>query len=648
MSSLGLRRHAPAKGRALDRTQPDLPVARGLSWAPIVALLVALGLLVSAVATFFSRQSPAVVAPPIADLAYWVGLILITVPAGMRLLSTRASGAERLFILVLVGLGLYLVKVLHDPTMFTFFDEFLHTRSAGDILRTDRLFDPSPMLPVSPSFPGLEITTTAIVSLSGQSIFVAGTVLLAIARVLLVVSLYLFCVRVGGTERMAGIATFIYMANPNFLFFESQFAYESLAIPFAIFALYVVARRQNGDDPRVRSWLLVGVAIAATVVTHHVTAFALFAFLVLWGIVGLLVPRSGTRVRAPLMPAVVAGAVTYGWLVAVAGIVVGYMTPALRSAAGQLASLLGAGNAARQLFAASGAPQADLWERALAYLGIFVLLAGVAWGLWTIWRRGIPTAPVAALAIASLGYPASLAARLTETGVILSDRAAAFIFVAVGFVVAAGLDRGAFQVARGSAPCPEIRSRPTERKRLRRWGALVAPAMLVLAMASGIALGFPVWARLPGAYLVSADPRSIEPEGIAAAEWTAPHLGRENRFVVDRVNRLLLGGLGDQHPVTASFDRIRVRSAFFSSDLGKEQIKLLKDGEIDYVLTDRRLSSALPVVGVYYEKGEISSGRWTEPISPEVLGKFDGVDNVSRIFDSGDIQIYDLRDLTSQ
>jgi hypothetical protein len=167
-------------------------------------------------------------------------------------------------------------------------------------------------------------------------------------------------------------------------------------------------------------------------------------------------------------------------------------------------------------------------------------------------------------------------------------------------------------------------------------------------MLGGVALAFPSWARLPGPYLVAADARSIEPQGIKAAEWTLEHLGRDNRFMVDRTNRVLLGTMGAQHPVTASFDRIRVRVVFFSNRLGEEEIKVLADGAIDYVLIDRRLSGSLPVVGVYYEKGEISAGRHTAPMDAAALGKFDGASLVSRLFDSGDIQIYDVRQLTDE
>jgi uncharacterized membrane protein len=39
----------------------------------------------------------------------------------------------------------------------------------------------------------------------------------------------------------------IYMANPNFLYFDAQFSYESLALPLAILVLYALARRVDAQ-----------------------------------------------------------------------------------------------------------------------------------------------------------------------------------------------------------------------------------------------------------------------------------------------------------------------------------------------------------------------------------------------------------------
>ncbi|MGZ5379880.1 MAG: hypothetical protein ACXWD8_18370, partial [Mycobacterium sp.] len=414
-----------------------------MGWAGGLALIISVGLLVSAAAGALARQDPGAVAGPAASLSFWLGIILIMFPAGLRLLSRRPSSTERVVILVMVGLALYLVKMLDYPTMFTYFDEFLHLRSVEDILQTGHLFVGSPLLPVSPSFPGLENLTAALAFLSGSSGFVAGSVVLGVGRVLLMLSLYLFYVRMGGSERVAGVAAFIYMANPNFLFFTSQFAYESLALPIAVFALYVVARREFHNDSRTASWVIVGTAISATVVTHHVTSIALFAFLVLWTVVAFVMGRGRRAKNAPLMPAIITGAATYVWLIAVAGIVVGYLAPAADAAARQVVQLF-QGGATRSLFIASGAPRLPIAEQVLAWAAIGLLLLGIAWGSWRVWRHGL-TPPLVALGLGALAYPLSLVARLTEQGASLSDRASAFVFLAVGFMVASFVASGEFR-----------------------------------------------------------------------------------------------------------------------------------------------------------------------------------------------------------
>jgi hypothetical protein len=481
--------------------------------------------------------------------------------------------------------------------------------------------------------------------MTGVPVYVAGVVILGIARALLVIALFLFYLQISKSPLVAGVGAFIYMANPNFLFFQSQFAYESLAVPLAVFALYMVARREDGADPRLRSWLVLGLAIGATVVTHHVTAFALFGLLLLWTAAAFVLRRRSAERAAPLMPTLLTGVLLYIWLVAVAGIVVGYLGPALLAATQQLLRIL-QGDPARVLFSVAVAPRPPTWEVAVAYLGIIAVIIATAWGGWVIWRRRRFTPPVAALTIACLAFPAILAARFTDAGAILSDRAQAYIFLALGFVIATGLQwHGDVSTSEQAAV-----GRRERLGWLRRWMArremLWKPVVLLVIMMSGVALAFPVWARLPGPYLVSADPRSIEPEGVSVAEWTKEHIPRESRFVVDRVNRLLLGSIADQHPVTASFDQIRVRTVFFSPTLTSSDVKVLTDGAIRYVLVDRRLSSSLPIVGVYYEKGETTGGTSSVPMPAEALAKYDGVEDVSRIFDSGDIQIYDVGALT--
>ena len=67
--------------------------------------------------------------------------------------------------------------------------------------------------------------------------------MVGVARLLLVLALYLFFARVSGSTRIAALATLLYMANPNFVYFGAIVAYESLALPLASVVLLAVALR---------------------------------------------------------------------------------------------------------------------------------------------------------------------------------------------------------------------------------------------------------------------------------------------------------------------------------------------------------------------------------------------------------------------
>ena len=60
---------------------------------------------------------------------------------------------------------------------------------------------------------------------------------------------------------------------------------------------------------------------------------------------------------------------------------------------------------------------------------------------------------------------------------------------------------------------------------------------------------------------------------------------------------------------------------------------------------DRRLSDALPQVGVYIDSGEPGAFAHKKPIPRAALTKFGRAPGVSRVFDSGDIAIYDVAGL---
>ncbi len=142
-----------------------------------------------------------------------------------------------------------------------------------------------------------------------------------------------------------------------------------------------------------------------------------------------------------------------------------------------------------------------------------------------------------------------------------------------------------------------------------------------------------------------ADERSVEPEGIAAAQWSASHLGAQNRLLVDRATGLLMGSLGDQDPQGGALIGRPLPTVLLGPEFSPTDYYVLLKDHLSYVVVDTRLASGLPLVGVYVENDEPNAYGHTHPPSRAGLLKFDGVCPIGRVFDSGNISIFDTRSI---
>src|SRR5207248_1167380 len=122
-------------------------------------------------------------------------------------------------------------------------------------------------------------------------------------------------------------------------------------------------------------------------------------------------------------------------------------------------------------------------------------------------------------------------------------------------------------------------------------------------------------------YLVSADDRSIGPEGISAAGWSRTELGAGNRIAADRINRLLMATYGRQRPVTPLADGLDVSPVYFDPRLTPFDVSLLRRGRVRYVVVDRRLATALPAVGIYIDAAEKGALAHRSPIPAAAVSK---------------------------
>jgi hypothetical protein len=231
------------------------------------------------------------------------------------------------------------------------------------------------------------------------------------------------------------------------------------------------------------------------------------------------------------------------------------------------------------------------------------------------------------LGVASLLYPISQVFRFTNFGSEITDRAAAFLFVPIACILAIFI----------------VQFWPTRSLSWKRV-ALITCAISILFLGG---VSAPPWLLLPGPYLVAADPRSIEPEGVQAALWAHSYLGSNNHVASDRINGLLMDTYGNQRVQSSSAGDIDVTSIFFAPRIDSNEVSLLRQAKVRFLVVDLRLTTALPTIGFYFKPGEPGSFQRTAPLSLEALTKFNTVPQIDRVFDSGSILFYDVGEFTN-
>jgi hypothetical protein len=583
-----------------------------------VALITALGVLVVALAYTAGRHGDS--DSKTATYSYWAGQVLIFIPASIRLLSKRgATEAGAVAAVTILTVAQYLCKLCYSPLSFTYSDELAHWLTAENILRTGKLFSTNYGLPISPQYPGLEEATTAIAQITGLPLFTAGVIVAGIAHFLFAVILYLLFRNVGRSLRLAGIAILIYSTNPGLAYFDSLFAYQTLAIAFMGVALLATWRVTEAKSTRdLAGWASIAViAIAATVATHHVTSYILTLTLALVALAGLLAKDRRAAARAGALAACSLIMIVL-WVATVAPQTVSYLWPPLDGIAQGFKSLLTGG-----LAGAPGATTVTVKtprsHQLIAALAVLILSGLLPIGWFQVRRnfRGQPW--LLALVLGSLSWYAILVIRFaTADGSELAGRAATFVYVPTAFVGALGIRWFIRRVRRVPANA--------------FFGASLA-SILLMSIDGTLNSWPPSWERLPGPHQVGGVERSIGPEEIAVGSWLLTELGSGNRLAADFGNDPMIGTYGYQSPVLG--DAFLYDSPTYTAAVERQVYQLA----VHYVLVDQRMAKQLPASGQYFA---LDTRTYTHPLPITDLTKFNHAAGVSRVFDSGDIVIYDL------
>ena len=609
---------------AASRVLVPAPVSRWPGWRPARAT----GL---AVALAFVADSAGVAALAAADARsragasggyplFWAGIALILVPSAWVLLLSQEGRQGRLAVALGFGLSLYLAKVVYEPTAFTFHDEFAHYRNASNLLASGQLFGYNPLIRATGYYPGLAVATDAITRLTGLPVYASGLLLIGCARLALVGSLFLLTDEVfAGSPRAAGTAVVVYAANPNFLYFDAQYSYESLALPLAVLAVYLLARRA-GSKPTILATAACLATALAVVATHHVTAWFLAIILLAWaGAAWLRRHQERAPEFLPVLPAAVTASAALAWVLAVAPITVAYIAPVLTRALQQGLQLIISRRMSRALFANTGqAATAPRWEDLAAIAATLVILAVIPVALVRLRRAGLPVV-AKLLATSSLAWVALLPLRFTAAGQETANRSSEFAYLGIAICFAFLVESLA-----GSS-------------RWRRWLALGAVA---LVFTGGVAVSWNYAQRLAPDYQLVNGSATVTPDDRALAQWMLATLGSGHRVATDSQTGLALGSLGRQNVQTWAEDGARVWLIFYPRTVTSQVRAELRHSQVQYVVVQADVLG-LPEGVARFDDSEPAQYD-DSPLPAASLAKFGRSPLFREIYTIGSLRVYQV------
>ncbi|SDS28706.1 hypothetical protein [Actinoplanes derwentensis] len=608
---------------------PEPSRAADLGWAPWVLAVSSLGVVLVALAYAGGRHETGW-----AMTAYWIGQVIVFSPVVFRLLSRLAGVAESFVLVMGLATNQYMLKWMYSPDQFRFPDELQHWLATTLITESGELFRPNNALPPAVHFPGLAEMGAGLSLLTGLPVTAAGTIVAGVAHLIFVGWLFAAVLRASNSPAMAGVACVTYATAMHYLFFNSMFLYATAALPFFMLTVWAHRRWRAAGGRRFLALAVIGIAM--TTVSHHVTAFALVATLLLLAVTELALERP--RPWHSLIVPAVALAIVCSWIGFVATDVISYLEAPVQRLAASLNQMFG-GAASEEAGVTKPVPLVQLAVQGLGILGLLVLFLAVARDM--ILRKDRDTWRWAALVGGAVFFAGNGARFLGQNGPEIAGRLSTFTYVPMSIIAAIAIVH-AVQII------------PAKDENGRRWLSVPPPGVAVTTgrrLAGQVYIGTtlitllmvgartggwpPVSALLPGPYMPAAYERSVDAYGVDASFWQERELPREARVGGDITAVALSSTYGRTDPVR------EVGELYYAPEWTAAEEEVVRTLAIDYLVVDHRLGDLLPMDNAYFQSDPMA-GRITEPLSDAQLGKFDQVATISRLYDNGTVRIYQM------
>jgi hypothetical protein len=572
-----------------------------------------------------------------ADLYYvvfWAGMLTALIPLAGRMIGAHTGRGARLTALLLFGVMTLMPKFLRNPTEPRYHDEYAHWREALDVTTSGRLFQPNATIPVVEFFPGTSALTVTAHSFSGLSLWSAGVLVLLVTHALGLYAVYLIGEDLLGSARAGAVAALVYGINPSAIYFDTQYAYESIAVNFLLWALALTVLAARAPSARGRYAFSAAAVLTAAgcVVTHHLSTIFLISALVVVTLTALLRARFAHRdpVDGGVMPSmgpwwvvlVSTVVIAVAWVLLCARPTLDYLSPYLGTSVAQLKTMSeNSGEGGRELLAANVAPD---WERLLTAAAPAALLVCFLVAAAMIRRRRVTLDPQAwGLVAFGCGYFLSLPFILAPSGAEGARRSWGFTYLGVALVVA-------LVVVHWPAGRPRVAGRSLS--------APLAVALLVTLLIGNVGGGLNDPYRFPGPFRWGTDTNSASAEARSVAEELGATAGRA-RVVADAYTALQLTAYGGLVVAAPSYGFPAWDLTQRNEDPSPELARMLVSSGYDYLVVDVRMGEDTPFNGHNFGQGDPLLGRAT-PMA--YLTRLDHVPWAWRVMSTEHLRVYRL------
>jgi hypothetical protein len=237
--------------------------------------------------------------------------------------------------------------------------------------------------------------------------------------------------------------------------------------------------------------------------------------------------------------------------------------------------------------------------------------------LLAVWRRHRRDTVALMLAGCSVAYLGVLFLRFVPRAWEIGNRASEFLFVGVALMLA-------FASVRAVAVLP------------RGVGRAAVAGAAALLLAGGVIAGSPTDLRLSLPYRVDVGGRVLVPQGTTAARWARANLGEERHFLADPSNARLALSQGE---VAFAGGNPNLNDVLRQPLLAPWMVDQLREHKVSFLVMDRRQISQNQSFGNYFFSPRAER---LGLFSAASYAKFDRQPGMSKVYDSGNISIYDL------